>query len=88
MKMIDINEARANLEDYAKECQQSPVIVTVGGIPTFEMVPIRDDDPDFMSRLIENNAAFRRLCEESKRQVAEGRVSSLADVRRRLLGEG
>jgi hypothetical protein len=86
MKVIDLNEAKANLESYAQECQESPVIVTIGGIPTFELVPIRDDDPDFIDRLLENNAAFRRLAEESKREADEGRVSTLAEVRRRLMG--
>ena len=85
MKVIDLNEAKANLEGYAQECQQSPVIVTIGGKPTFELVPIRDDDPDFIDRLLETNAAFRRVCEESKREADEGRVSTLAEVRRRLL---
>jgi hypothetical protein len=47
-----------------------------------ESVPIRDDDPEFIDRLLENNAAFRRLCEERKREVDEGRVVPLADVRR------
>jgi hypothetical protein len=86
MRVIDLNEAKANLEDYARECQQSPVIVTIGGIPTFELVPIRDDEPGFIDRLLEDNAAFRRLCEERKREADEGRVSTLAEVRRRLLG--
>ena len=39
MKVIDLNEAKANLESYAQECQQSPVIVTIGGIPTFRTRP-------------------------------------------------
>lgn len=86
MKVIDLNEAKANLESYAQECQESRVIVTIGGVPTFELVPIRDDDPDFIDWLLENNAAFRRLAEESKREAEEGRVSTLAEVRRRLLG--
>jgi hypothetical protein len=37
-------------------------------------------------RLLEKNAAFRRLCEESKREADDERVSTLAEVRRRLLG--
>lgn len=45
-----------------------------------------DDDPDFIDRLVETNPAFRRLCEESKREADEGRVVTLEEVRRRLLG--
>jgi hypothetical protein len=44
------------------------------------------DDPDFIDPLLETNPAFRRLCEERKREADEGRVSTLAEVRRRLLG--
>ncbi len=88
MKVIELSEAKARLEFYAEACQESRVIVTIEGIPKFELVPIpEDDDPEFIDRLLENNAAFRRLAEESRRQVDEGRVSTLADVRRRLLGE-
>jgi hypothetical protein len=84
MKVIDLNEAKANLEGYAEECQQTPVIVTIGGIPKFELVPIHTDDPDFIDRLLEENESFRRLAEESRREADEGRVSTLADVRKRL----
>ena len=40
MKVIDLQEAKAHLEQYAQDCQWSPVIVTVDGKPTFEMIPI------------------------------------------------
>jgi hypothetical protein len=86
MKVIDLSEAKANLESLAQECQESPVIVTIGGVPTFELAPIRDDDADFIDRLLENDAAFRRLAEERKREAGEGRGVTLAEVRRRLLG--
>jgi hypothetical protein len=84
MKVINLKEAKANLEGYAEECQQTPVIVTIGGIPKFELVPIHTDDPDFIDRLLEENESFRRLAEESRREADEGRVSTLADVRKRL----
>ncbi len=87
MKVIDLSEAKAHLEDHAQACQESPVIVTIGGVPRFKLVPIPEvDDPEFIDRLLENNAAFRRLAEERRREVDEGRVSTLAEVRRRLLG--
>ncbi len=87
MKVIDLSGAKAHLEDYAQACQESQVIVTIGGVPKFKLVPIpEDDDPEFIDRLLENNAASRRLAEERRREVDEGRVVSLAEVRRRLLG--
>ncbi len=87
MKVIDLNEAKSRLEQYARECQESPVIVTIDGQPSFELLPIRlDDDPDFIDRLLEENEEFRLLMEARKREADAGHVSSLEEVRARLLG--
>jgi hypothetical protein len=48
MKVIDLQEAKANLEQYAVECQTSPVVVTQEGQPIFELLPIRSDDSGFL----------------------------------------
>ena len=84
MKVIDLKEAKANLEQYAEDCHSSPVIVTIEGKPSFELIPVRSDDPDFIERLLDQNEAFRRLAEERRREADEGRVSPLEAVRRRL----
>jgi antitoxin (DNA-binding transcriptional repressor) of toxin-antitoxin stability system len=84
MKVINLEEAKANLEQYAAECQSSPVVVTVEGKPAFEMLPIRSEDPDFVDRLLDQNEAFRQLLEERHRESASGKVSSLETVRERL----
>jgi len=84
MKVIDLNEAKTNLERYARECQVSPVVVTVDGKPAFEMLPVRSEDADFMDRLIEENEAFRSLLEQRRRESDRGQVSPLEEVRRRL----
>ena len=84
MKVIDLNEAKANLEQYARECQVSPVVVTVDGKPAFEMLPVRADDGDFLDRLIEENEAFRELLERRRRESDLGKMSPLEDIRRRL----
>lgn len=52
MKVIDLAEAKNHLEEYARECESAPVVVTVGGKPAFEMIPIRSDDPEFLDRLL------------------------------------
>jgi antitoxin (DNA-binding transcriptional repressor) of toxin-antitoxin stability system len=88
MKVIDLEEAKTNLEQYAQDCQSSPVIVTRAGKPIFELLPIRSEDPDFLDRLLATNSGFRRLLEERRKEVAEGKVSSLEDVRQRLEKEG
>ncbi len=84
MKLIDVNEAKTNLEDYARECQSSPVVVTIDGKPSFEMLPIRSDDPDFIDRLLTTNSEFRELTESRRKEADGGRVSSLGSVRERL----
>jgi len=84
MKLIDLNEAKANLERYARECQVSPVVVTLDGKPAFEMLPVRSEDADFMDRLIEENDAFRELLEQRRRESDLGHVCPLEEIRRRL----
>jgi hypothetical protein len=84
MKVIDLREAKTNLEDYARECQSSPIVVTVDGKPSFEMLPIRSDDPDFIDRLLMTNPEFRKLMEERRKEADAGRTSSLESVRHRL----
>jgi hypothetical protein len=86
MKVIDLEEAKSNLERYAQECQSSPVLVTVGGKPAFELFPIQSEDPEFFDRLLVANPAFRQLMEERRRECDSGQTSSLEEVRQRLLG--
>ena len=84
MRVIDLAEAKNHLEEYARECESSPVVVTLDGKPAFEMIPIRSDDPDFIDRLLAGNPKFRRLMEERRRESDTGKVSSLEAVRERL----
>jgi hypothetical protein len=86
MRVIDLQEAKANLEQYAVECQTSPVVVTKEGQPIFELLPIRPDDAGFLENLMEHDPSFRDLVEERREEVRSGRVSSLESVRERLLG--
>jgi len=84
VKVIDLKEARTNLEQYARECQTSPVVVTVNGKPAFEFLPVRDDDPDFIDRLIEENDAFGELLERRRQEADLGRASTIEEIRQRL----
>lgn len=86
MKVIDLNEAKSHLEQYARECQSSPVIVTIDGQPSFELLPIRSGgDPAFIDRLLDESEEFRLLVEARKREADEGHVSSLEEARARLV---
>jgi hypothetical protein len=84
MKVIDVSEAKTNLENYARECHSSPVVVTIDGKPSFEMLPIRPDDLDFIDRLLTTNSGFRELMEDRRKEAAAGRVISLESIRSHL----
>jgi hypothetical protein len=62
----------------------SSIVVTIDGKPSFEMLPIRADDPDFIDRLLNTNAEFRQLMESCRKEADSGKVSSLDSVRKRL----
>ena len=63
MKVIPLSEAKANLSQYARRCRDEPIIVTVNGVPAFQLVPLSEDD-DLIDRLIEYNPKFRKLLEK------------------------
>jgi len=58
MKVIRLSEANARLSYYSRLCHRQPVIVTVKGIPAFQMAPLEQDD-DLINRLLEHNPKFR-----------------------------
>jgi prevent-host-death family protein len=62
MKVIPLSEAKARLSHYARMCRKEPVIVTVNGLPTFQLVPLSEGD-DLIDQLLEHNPAFRQLLE-------------------------
>lgn len=69
MKVIPLTEAKANLSRYGKMCRKEPVIVTVNGVPSFELVPL-DGDDDLMNQLIEHNPKFREMLAKRLKEPA------------------
>lgn len=61
MKVIPLSEAKAKLGLYGRLCQDEPIVVTVKGVPAFQLVPL--DDDDLIDRLLDENPEFRRLLE-------------------------
>ncbi len=57
MKVIPLSEAKANLSLYGRLCHEEPVIITVNGTPSFQLVPLEKDD-DLIDRLLEHNPSF------------------------------
>jgi len=79
MKVIPLSEAKANLSRYARLCHDEPVIVTVNGLPAFQLAPLAADD-DLIDRLLEQNPKFRQTLEKRLRE----RSLSLKEARKRL----
>jgi prevent-host-death family protein len=59
MKVVPLSEAKAHLSHYARLCHQEPVIVTINGVPAFQLAPL-DEDDDLIDRLLEHNPQFRQ----------------------------
>jgi antitoxin (DNA-binding transcriptional repressor) of toxin-antitoxin stability system len=62
MKVIPLSEAKARLSYYSRLCHREPVIVTVKGVPAFQMAPLEEND-DLIDRLLEHNPGFRKYLE-------------------------
>jgi prevent-host-death family protein len=78
MKVIPLSEAKAHLSRYGDLCQEEPVVVTVNGVPSFQLVPLENDD-GLVEQLIERNPAFRELL---KRRLDERNISVKSALRR------
>lgn len=79
MKVIPLSEAKARLSHYARLCRKEPVIVTVNGVPAFELVPL-DEEDDLIDQLLEHNPAFEELLKARLRE----RSLSAKEAARRL----
>ena len=60
MKVIPLSEAKAKLSRYGQICHREPVVVTVNGRPSFQLVPLEEED-DLVDRLLAEHPGFRRM---------------------------
>jgi prevent-host-death family protein len=67
MKVIPLSEAKAHLSQYGRLCHDEPVIVTVNGVPSFQLVPLGEED-DLIDRLLEHHPSFRQKLESRLRE--------------------
>jgi prevent-host-death family protein len=67
MKVIPLSEAKAKLSRYGQLCHDEPIVVTVNGKPSFQLVPLEEDD-DLIDRLIEHHPGFGKLLERRLRE--------------------
>jgi prevent-host-death family protein len=78
MKVIPLSEAKAHLSQYGRLCHAEPVVVTVNGVPSFQLVPLEADD-DLIDRLLEHHPAFRKTLEA---RLLERSVAARAALKR------
>ena len=67
MKLIPLSEAKAHLSQYGRLCHEEPVIVTVNGVPSFQLVPLEEED-DLIDCLLEHHPSFRKALEARLRE--------------------
>jgi len=63
MKVIPLTEAKTRLSHYGRLCRKEPILVTVNGVPAFQLTAVRDED-DLIDQLLEHNAEFRKMLAE------------------------
>jgi antitoxin (DNA-binding transcriptional repressor) of toxin-antitoxin stability system len=76
MKLIPPNEAKAHLSQYGRLCHDEPVIVTLNGVPSFQLVPLEADD-NLIDRLLEHQPSFRKMLEARLRERSIGAREAL-----------
>jgi prevent-host-death family protein len=69
MKVIPLSEAKAHLSQYGRLCHKEPIIVTVNGTPSFQLVPLEEDD-DLIDRMLEHHPLFRRILADRLRETS------------------
>jgi prevent-host-death family protein len=79
MKVIPLSEAKARLSYYSRLCHREPVIVTVKGVPAFQLVPLEEDD-DLINQLLEHNPRFQAYL----RKCLRSRTLSAKEALRRI----
>ena len=70
---------KTRLSHYGKMCRKEPIVVTVNGVPTFELVPLNEDD-DLVDQLIEHNPDFRAML----RKRVQERTMTVAEALKKL----
>jgi len=62
VKIIPLSAIKAKLSHYARLCRDQPIIVTVNGRPSFQLVPL-DEEDDLIACALEHHPRFGNLLE-------------------------
>jgi prevent-host-death family protein len=79
MRVVPLSEAKARLSRYGRLCHDEPVIVTVNGQPSFQLVPL-DEDNDLIDRLLGHHPRFREELEARLRERSVPARRALKDL--------
>lgn len=79
MKTIELGELDAQLRDRMLAAVEEPVLITEDDQPLLVLRSLLDDDA--LDDLIARHPAFQESIRRARRQKAEGRVRSVADLR-------
>lgn len=81
MKLVELEEAKGSLSDYARRNRRDAVIVTRRGRPVSALVPL-EPGADLERLALSINPRFRAILERSRAEVRAGKVMSSDEVRR------
>jgi prevent-host-death family protein len=70
MKTASVAAVKAHLNDYLKESQQGPIIVTRNGKPLAALVALADDE-ELEQLMLAQSPKFRAILDKSRRQIEE-----------------
>lgn len=79
MKVVPLSYTKAKLSRYGQLCREEPVVVTVNGRPSFQSVPLGEDD-DLIDRLIEAHPAFLRRVAAAREALRSGACVRLEET--------
>ncbi len=81
MKVVEMEEAKGSLSDYARRNRRDAVVVTRRGKPVSALVPL-EVGVDMERLALSMNPRFRAILERSRAEVRAGKVVSSDEVRR------
>jgi prevent-host-death family protein len=81
VKIVELDEAKGSLSEYARRNRRNAVVVTKRGKPVSALLPLQPG-ADLERLALSMNPRFRAILERSRAEVRAGKVVSSEEVRR------
>lgn len=81
MKVVELDEAKGSLSDYARKNRRDAVVITRRGKPLSALLPL-EKGADLERLVLSMSPRFRAIVELSRAEVKAGKVVSSDEVRR------